>query len=144
MIYFSLAESPLCIFHGIFFVNLILSLWLPFGQLWAPFGSLWISLGFLWVFFVSRWLPLACPWAFFGSLWGALGPHWQPHWKLDVLYRRMYQIHETVNKTQLWGIYPRSPWSPRKWCQQVLLRPFHTRRGVRMTGVKQTPSKKIL
>ena len=67
------------------------------------------------------------------------------YWKLDVRYREMCQIHETVNKKQLWGIChpsPRSHPSPRKWCQQVLLRPSLPHApGVRMTGVKQTPSK---
>ena len=57
----------------------------------------------------------------------------------------MCQIHETVFKKQLWGIChrsPASPPSPRKWCQQVLLRPSLPHApGVRMTGVKQTPSK---
>ena len=59
----------------------------------------------------------------------------------------MCQIHETFNKNQLFGICqrcPRCPRSQRKWCQQVLLRPSlpHTP-GVRMTGVKQTPSNYI-
>ena len=61
--------------------------------------------------------------------------------KLDVLYREMCQIHEAVFKKQLRETCQRSPRNPRKWCQQVLLRPSLPHApGVRMTGVKQTPS----
>ena len=52
---------------------------------------------------------------------------------MDVLYREMCQIHETVFKHQLLCICPRVPAVPAvpaKWWHEVLLGPpFHTRRG---------------
>ena len=125
-------------------------LWLPLGQLWVPFGSFgspWAPFGCSLGPFGSLWPALGLPLALFGSRWGALRPHWQFYWKLDVLYREMCQIHETINKKQLFGIChpshpsPRNPRNPWKWCQQVLLRASLPHApGVRMTGVKQTPS----
>ena len=67
------------------------SLWLPLAPFGVPLGSLWVP---------------------FGSLWGALGPQWQYYCKLDVLYREMCQIHETVVKTWLLGICIAVPAGP--------------------------------
>ena len=77
-------------------------LWLPLGQLWVPFGSFgspWAPFGCSLGPFGSLWPALGLPLALFGSRWGALRPHWQFYWKLDVLYREMFQIHETALKT---------------------------------------------
>ena len=103
-------------------MNSVLSLWFPL----LPSDSPRSALG----------LPLAVVWGPFGERLGHIGNFIET---LDALYRELYQIHEPVKKkTQLFGICPRSA---RKWCQQVLLRPsLPYALGVRMTGVKQTPS----
>ena len=111
------------------------------GFLLVSFWLFWELLGSLWASFGRLWTPLARPWASFGSLWGALGPHWQFNRKLDVLYREMCQIHETVFKSQLFGICIAVPRVPLKWCHEVLLGPSLPHApGVRMTWVSQTPS----
>ena len=62
-------------------------------------------------------------------------------------YRKMCQIHETVFINQLLRIcqpvppVPPVPIVPRKWWHEVLLGPSLPHApGVRMMGVKQTPS----
>ena len=63
---------------------------------------------------------------------------------MDIHYRQMCQIHDTVVRNQLFGIcipVPRVPRVPPKWCHEVLLGPSLPHApGVRMTGVEQTPS----
>ena len=125
--YFSLAESPLCVVHGIFFVNSMLSLWLPFDQLWAPFGCPWVPFCSLWP---TRWGPIGHPGAPVGSLCGIF-------WNLLKIGSRFpgkktesLRLRTRIKSPIILPGIPAIPAIPAKWCQEPLLGPhLHTHRG---------------